>query len=103
VDVREGELPEGVGVSVYRIVQESVTNVVRHAAPARCHVLVDPAGEDVLVEITNDGPPARPGPYTGLGLIGMRERVAVYGGTFTAGPRPEGGFRVAASIPRGAS
>ncbi|OLF19437.1 sensor histidine kinase [Actinophytocola xanthii] len=103
VEVREGDLPEGVGVSVYRIVQESVTNVVRHAAPARCHVLVDPSGEDVRVEVTNDGPLARPNPHAGLGLIGMRERVAVFGGTFTAGPRPEGGFRVAASIPRGAS
>ncbi|OLF13830.1 hypothetical protein BLA60_01145 [Actinophytocola xinjiangensis] len=101
VEVGDGEVPEAVGLSVYRIVQESVTNVVRHAAPARCRVRVEPTGEDVRVEITNDGPVVRPRQHTGHGLIGMRERVAVYGGTFEAGPRPEGGFRVAATIPHG--
>lgn len=99
VDVRDGELPDGVGLSVYRIVQESVTNVVRHAAPTRCRVTVEPTGENVRVEVTNDGPVVRARAHTGHGLIGMRERVAMYGGTFEAGPRPEGGFRVAATIP----
>jgi len=104
VSVGDGELPDGVGLSVYRIVQESVTNVVRHAAPARCRVTVEPTGDDVRVEVTNDGPVLRAvEPHAGHGLIGMRERVAVYGGTFSAGPRPEGGFRVAATIPYGTS
>jgi signal transduction histidine kinase len=101
VDIRDGELPESISLAVYRIVQESVTNVVRHAAPTRCRVTVEPTGEDVRVEVTNDGPIARDRPHTGHGLIGMRERVALYGGTFDAGPRPEGGFRVAATIPYG--
>jgi signal transduction histidine kinase len=91
-------LPEGVGLSVYRIVQEALTNVVRHAGPATCTVAVAVSEEAVRVEVTNDGRPAeqRPG---GHGLVGMRERVAVYGGTFEAGPRAQGGWRVAATLP----
>ncbi|MBX9390322.1 sensor histidine kinase [Streptomonospora nanhaiensis] len=95
-------LSEQVGAAVYRIVQESVTNVVKHAAPARCAVRVEAARGRVRVEVTDDGPGARVLPAAaegGHGLIGMRERVAVYGGTFAAGPRPEGGFRVAAEFP----
>jgi signal transduction histidine kinase len=103
VEVGDGELPEGIGLSVYRIVQESVTNVVRHAAPTRCQVTVEPTGEDVRVEVINEGPVVRTTTLTGHGLIGMRERVAMYGGTFEAGPRPDGGFRVAATIPYGAA
>ncbi len=94
------ELPEGTGLSVYRIVQEALTNVVRHAAPARCAVTVAVAAEAVRVEVTNDGPQAEPG-ACGHGLIGMRERVAVYGGTFEAGPGPAGGWRVSAVLPVG--
>lgn len=105
--VQGGELvPEGVGVSVYRIVQESVTNVVKHAAPARCRVLVAGTHDAVRVEVTDDGPGSRslPGtahrlPDTGHGLLGMRERVHAYGGHFSAGPRPAGGFVVHAELP----
>ncbi len=93
------DLPEGMGLSVYRIVQEALTNVVRHAAPTRCSVAVAVTGETVRVEVTNDGPRVVQGPG-GHGLIGMRERVAVYGGTFEAGPRPDGGWRVVAVLPR---
>ena len=93
------ELPEGIGLSVYRITQEALTNVVRHAAPARCAITVAVAEETVRVEVTNSGPRVVRGPG-GHGLIGMRERVAVYGGTFEAGPRASGGWRVEAVLPR---
>jgi signal transduction histidine kinase len=102
--VRGGDdVPEGVGLSVYRIVQEAITNVVRHAAPARCQVLVDAADHQVRVEVTDDGPGVRalPGPGGGHGLAGMRERAGAYGGTLRAGPRPEGGFAVRAELPYG--
>ncbi|MER5650530.1 sensor histidine kinase [Streptosporangium sp. NPDC002524] len=100
LDVRATGLPEGVELSVYRIVQEALTNVVRHAAPARCRVSVEASGGEVLVEVSDDGPGERllPG-GPGHGLIGMRERVAMYGGSLTAGRRPEGGFGISARIP----
>ncbi len=91
-------LPEGIGLSVYRIVQEALTNVVRHAGPAACTVTVAVSEETVRVEVTNDGGQAEQGPG-GHGLVGMRERVAVYGGTFEAGPRARGGWRVRAVLP----
>ncbi|MFI6510609.1 sensor histidine kinase [Streptosporangium sp. NPDC050855] len=102
------ELPEAVGLSVYRIAQEALTNVVRHAAPARCRVRVEADGRTVLVEVVDDGRGrggAEPrgggghGGHGGHGLIGMRERVTLYGGTLSAGPVPEGGFRVSATLP----
>jgi signal transduction histidine kinase len=91
-------LPDGVGLSVYRIAQEALTNVVRHAAPARCTVTVAVSEEEVRVEVVNDGPRVEAGPG-GHGLIGMRERVAMYDGTFAAGPRAEGGWYVSAVLP----
>jgi signal transduction histidine kinase len=100
LDVPSGVgLPEGVGLAVYRITQEAVTNVVRHAAPARCTVTVAVEDGSVRVEVTNDGPVVKLEGPAGHGLIGMRERVAMYGGELTAGPRPAGGFRVSATIP----
>ena len=106
LDVRGiDDLPGGVALSVYRIVQEALTNVVRHAAPARCTVTVAGAGigtgREVRVQVSDDGPGARVLPAgaqepSGHGLIGMRERVAGYGGTFTAGTLPGGGFGVSA-------
>jgi signal transduction histidine kinase len=97
----DGEITEAMALSVYRIVQEALTNVVKHAGPARCAVRVDLAGDQVAVEISDDGRPAASGTHQadGHGLIGMRERVGLYGGDFSAGPRPEGGFRVAARLP----
>ncbi|MFI0483609.1 sensor histidine kinase [Actinomadura sp. 9N215] len=94
------DLPEGVALSAYRIVQEAVTNVVKHAAPARCRVRVEAHGLRVRIDVTDDGPGVRVLPGgDGHGLIGMRERVTMYGGDFTAGPRPEGGFAVSAAFP----
>ncbi|WP_433236775.1 sensor histidine kinase [Streptosporangium sp. CA-135522] len=102
LDITAATLPEGVELSVYRIVQEALTNVVRHAAPARCRVVVEADGEEVRVEVTDDGPGHRvlPG-QPGHGLLGMRERAVMYGGTFSAGRRPEGGFGVSARLPYG--
>ncbi|MER5323891.1 sensor histidine kinase [Streptosporangium roseum] len=104
LDVTAAALPEGVELSVYRIVQEALTNVVRHAAPARCRVVVEADGREARVEVTDDGPGYRvlPG-QPGHGLAGMRERVLMYGGSFTAGRRPEGGFGVSARLPYGGS
>ncbi|MFI0444627.1 sensor histidine kinase [Actinomadura sp. 6N118] len=95
------DLPEAVQLTAYRIVQEAVTNVVKHAAPAHCQVTIMRAATEVRIEVTNDGtvvPAVRPD-GGGHGLVGMRERVAMYGGVFTAAPRPDGGFTVTATLP----
>jgi signal transduction histidine kinase len=101
VDVRiEGEpkpLPPDVDLSAYRIVQEAVTNVVRHAGTDSCRVTIGYRDDDLAVEIDDDGDGGVVG--TGYGIVGMRERVALLRGEFTAGPRPGGGFRVAARLP----
>jgi signal transduction histidine kinase len=100
-----GSLPEGVELSIYRIVQEALTNVVKHAAPARCRVVVDTDEHEARVSVVDDGPGVRTLPSTsqGHGLIGMRERVMMFDGEFTAGPRVEGGFAVTALLPYQAS
>ncbi|WP_433231908.1 sensor histidine kinase [Actinomadura formosensis] len=100
LDVDASGLPEGVELSTYRIVQEAITNVVKHAAPASCRVRVRAGGRRLSIDVTDDGPGARVLPGgDGHGLIGMRERVMMYGGDFTAGPRPGGGFAVSAAFP----
>jgi signal transduction histidine kinase len=94
------ELPLGLDLSAYRIVQEALTNVVRHAGPAtaRVHIRYAPAAVDI--EVTDDGRGGRaPGRGDGHGIVGMRERAALYGGSLEAGPLPGGGFRVTASLP----
>jgi signal transduction histidine kinase len=98
------QLPAGVDLSAYRIVQEALTNVVKHAGPAHAEVTIGYRDQEVTVEVTDDGrgavPPASDGRVgTGHGLIGMRERVAAFGGDLQVGPRPGGGFRVAARLP----
>jgi signal transduction histidine kinase len=118
----EGEprpLPAGVDLSAYRIVQEALTNSLKHAGPARASVRVCYGREVLEVQVWDDGPGAPGGaglavvtlgpggvlevssPMAGggNGLIGMRERVAMFGGTLEAGPRPGGGYRVAARLP----
>ncbi|YCK41374.1 sensor histidine kinase [Actinomadura sp. ATCC 39365] len=94
-------LPDGVELSVYRIVQEALTNVVKHASPTRCQVSVVTDGGEVRIEVVDEGPGRRvsPGGGSGHGLIGMRERVMMYGGVFEAGSLPRRGFRVFARLP----
>jgi signal transduction histidine kinase len=104
LDIRGVEhLPDGVRLAMLRIVQEAVTNVMKHAAPANARVSVNADGQSVTIDVVDDGPGRRMLPQVqgGHGLIGMRERVAIYGGTFTAGPRVEGGFALSARLPYG--
>ena len=104
VDVRRSgtqrAVPADIDLSAYRIVQEALTNVVRHAGTGRCRVAIDYGDEELSVEVVDDGRGATGnGSAHGFGIIGMRERVGLLGGRLTAGPRPEGGFRVAARLP----
>ncbi|MDT0341815.1 sensor histidine kinase [Streptomyces litchfieldiae] len=94
----EGPVPPVVELAAYRIVQEALTNVVKHSVSRHAAVSVRPGAGRLLVEVTNDGP-ARPRPGTGFGLLGMRERAAAVGGTLEYGTLPAGGFRVTASLP----
>ncbi|WP_307782016.1 histidine kinase [Streptomyces sp. MBT65] len=99
---RRGEprqLPPDIDLSAFRIVQESVTNVVRHAGTRACRVTLDYRDDELAVEVTDDGHGRGTATDTGFGLAGMRERVALLHGEFAAAPRPEGGFRVAVRLP----
>ncbi len=93
-------LPAGVELAAFRIVQESVTNALKHAGPdasATLRLAYTPTG--VEIDFRDDGAGGPATPDGGHGLIGMRERVALYGGVLTAGPDPAGGWRITASIP----
>jgi signal transduction histidine kinase len=109
-----GPLPAGVDLAAYRVVQEALTNTIKHAAGATVSVAVDCAGDWLEIEVTDTGGAAEARKAgkarkereareasvgSGRGLIGLRERLAVYGGTLDAGPRPGGGFRVQARLP----
>jgi signal transduction histidine kinase len=102
VDVRwhghRRPLPADVDTSAFRIVQEAVANVVRHAGTGHCQVSIDHRDEELSIDVTDDGRGAT-GAGTGYGIAGMRERAALLHGELTAGPRPEGGFRVTARLP----
>jgi signal transduction histidine kinase len=91
-------LPADIDLSAFRIIQEAVTNVVRHARTDRCQVAIDQRDGQLSIEVTDSG---RGGSMagTGYGITGMRERAALLGGDFSAGPRPDGGFRVTARLP----
>jgi signal transduction histidine kinase len=91
-------LPADIDLSAFRIIQEAVTNVVRHAGTDQCRVSIDQQDGYLSIEVTDSG---RGGSVagTGYGITGMRERAALLGGGFSAGPRPGGGFRVAARLP----
>jgi signal transduction histidine kinase len=105
VDGQPGAIPAGIDLSAYRIIQEALTNVIKHGAVSAADVTISYRPDSVTVEVTDQGagaPPAQvPAPRTGSGhgIIGMRERVTVFGGEFTAGPGPDGGFRVRACFP----
>ena len=99
-------VPPGVDLSAFRIVQEALTNALKHAGPATVTVAIWYHPDSVTVEVEDDGRGASTSPADGRkagghGLVGMRERVAVFGGHLTAGSRVGGGFRVAATLPFG--
>jgi signal transduction histidine kinase len=101
-DVPPG-IPPGPDLAAFRVVQEALTNVIKHAGKPRTSVSVDYRDGDLFVEIADAGPPvAATGPTlpgTGRGLLGLRERMALYGGELAAGPGPDGGWLVRARIP----
>jgi len=94
-------LPSGIELAAYRVVQEALTNTMKHAAGAAATVLVDYGNDRLRVEVTDTGgtPTAAAASGNGHGLVGLRERLAVYGGTLQTGPRLSGGYRVTALIP----
>ncbi|HVX47522.1 MAG TPA: histidine kinase [Mycobacteriales bacterium] len=94
-------LPAGAELAAFRVVQEALTNAVKHAAGARVRITVEYRPDAVRVEVTDTGgvPSPSAGTGSGSGLIGLRERLAVCGGTLQAGIRPTGGYRVRAVIP----
>ncbi|WP_336319575.1 sensor histidine kinase [Streptomyces lavendofoliae] len=92
-------LPADIDLAAFRIVQESVTNAVRHSSADSCQVRLDYRADELAVEVSDRGRGGCTSTDTGYGLIGMRERVALLHGDFTAGPRPGGGFLVAARLP----
>jgi signal transduction histidine kinase len=98
--VSPGEVPDGVGLAAYRIAQEALTNVRKHAGPGASVRLRVAVGSEVEVDVRDDGRGAAADPDgRGLGLVGMRERAAAHGGTLEAGPVPGGGFAVSARLP----
>jgi len=104
VDGQRGTVPPGIDLSAYRIIQEALTNVIKYAGSPSADVSICYRADSLTVEIADHGrgapgglPAARNG--SGHGIIGMRERVAVFGGQFAAGPGPDGGFRVRARFP----
>jgi signal transduction histidine kinase len=102
IDGEARPLPFAVDVAAFRIVQEALTNVARHAGPATATVLVAYGDGDLTVQVDDDGRgvSAHDGAAgSGKGIVGMRERVAALGGDLQAGPRPGGGFRVRARLP----
>ena len=99
VEGHRPELSPGVDLSAYRIVQEGLTNALKHAKGAHAEVLVRYIDTSVELEIADDGPGVPGGDGMGHGLVGMRERVALYGGTIEAGPRDGGGFVLRAQLP----
>ncbi len=99
-------LAPGVDLAGFRIVQEALTNVIKHAGKASVNVDLRYGERELEVVVTDDGPgtgDTHASPGDGHGIVGMRERVALYGGWVEAAPRPEGGFRVQARLPIGAS
>ncbi|HSF97250.1 MAG TPA: sensor histidine kinase [Ornithinibacter sp.] len=103
VDVREAgdprDVPPGVDLSAYRIIQEALTNVLKHAGPARATVSVDYGDDELTLSVSDTGTGTGSPNGSGQGLVGIRERVAVVGGEVEAGPAAAGGFVVRARLP----
>jgi signal transduction histidine kinase len=104
IEGQPAELPAAIDLSAYRIVQEALTNVVKHAGPAKAWVRVRYDEDALVLEVVDDGRGlavqlASGNGSGGHGLVGMRERVALFGGTLRAGPRTGGGYGVQARIP----
>jgi signal transduction histidine kinase len=100
IDADLGEIPAVVAGSAYRIVQESLTNVVRHAGVCSVSLTVHRDAEQLVIAVDDDGKsPETPLPLGGHGIAGMRERVTALGGTFEASPLLGGGFHVGARMP----
>jgi signal transduction histidine kinase len=95
------ELPPGVELSAYRIVQEALTNVLKHAGKASARVVIRYGTEDLELEIADDGSGGGDGSGPGYGLVGMRERVSVYGGELEAGHQAGGGYALRVRLPLG--
>jgi signal transduction histidine kinase len=93
------DLPPGVDLSAYRIVQESLTNALKHAGPARARVSLRYGSGRLDIEVADDGAGLESGDAGGQGLVGMRERVSVYGGELDAGPQADGGYAVRVRLP----
>jgi signal transduction histidine kinase len=100
VDGERRELPVGIELSAYRIVQEALTNALKHAGESHASVRVHYGADSLELEIVDDGGGvSEPLSSGGHGLVGMRERVALYGGHLEAGRRPSGGFAVRVLLP----
>jgi signal transduction histidine kinase len=95
---QQRQLPADLDTCAFSIIQEAVTNVVRHSGTRSCRVSIDQRDHELAIEVTDDGRGStRAG--SGYGIAGMRERAAQLHGQLSAGPRPGGGFRVAARLP----
>jgi signal transduction histidine kinase len=99
IEGRHDDVPAAVERTAYRIVQESLTNIARHAAAATARVHIDYRQDTVVIEVDDDGTAVPGKAEPGVGLLGMRERVTALGGSLQAAPRVEGGFRVQAELP----
>lgn len=101
VEGRTRPLPPGLDLAAYRVVQEALTNALKYAGLARTDVILDYREDELKIEVLDDGPgrSAAAGTGAGQGLVGMRERLALYGGTLEAGPRLERGYAVRAWLP----
>ncbi|MFG2603729.1 sensor histidine kinase [Streptomyces sp. NPDC048514] len=106
VEGTERPLPPGTELCAYRVVQEALTNALKHAGPARARVELSYGAHELTVRVSDDGRgaiPARVPTRGGHGLIGMRERAKLYGGTISVGPRPAGGYEVRLTLPTSAA
>jgi signal transduction histidine kinase len=99
IDGDVGDLPATVDAAAYRIVQEALTNILRHAAAPQAWLIIEADPQALRLRIADNGRATRGAITPGSGIAGMTERARLLGGTLTAQPRPEGGFEVVATLP----